>query len=47
MPELVEHRVETMLMQRIVGIALGYEDLVDHDELRLSMPTELSSELPK
>ena len=27
-------RVETMLMQRIFGIALGYEDLVDHDELR-------------
>ena len=33
MQELVEHRVETMLMQRICGIALGYEDLVDHDEL--------------
>ena len=33
-PELVEHGVETLLMQRIVGIALGYEDLVDHDELR-------------
>jgi Transposase DDE domain group 1 len=33
-PELVEHTVETMLMQRIGGIALGYEDLVDHDELR-------------
>ena len=33
-PELVEHRVETMLMQRICGIALGYEDLLDHDELR-------------
>jgi hypothetical protein len=33
-PELVEHQVETMLMQRICGIALGYEDLVDHDELR-------------
>jgi hypothetical protein len=33
-PELVEHGVETMLMQRICGIALGYEDLVDHDELR-------------
>jgi hypothetical protein len=32
--ELVEHGVETMLMQRICGIALGYEDLVDHDELR-------------
>jgi hypothetical protein len=33
-PELLEHEVETMLMQRICGIALGYEDLVDHDELR-------------
>ncbi|MDX1425573.1 MAG: IS1380 family transposase [Kiloniellales bacterium] len=33
-PELVEHTVATMLMQRICGIALGYEDLVDHDELR-------------
>jgi hypothetical protein len=32
--ELVEHTVETMLMQRICGIALGYADLVDHDELR-------------
>jgi DDE family transposase len=33
-PELVEHTVETMLMPRICGIALGYEDLVDHDQLR-------------
>jgi len=32
--ELVEHRVETMVMQRVVGIALGYEDLSDHDQLR-------------
>ena len=32
--ELVEHQVETMVMQRVVGIALGYEDLNDHDELR-------------
>jgi Transposase DDE domain group 1 len=32
--ELVEHRVDTMVMQRVVGIALGYEDLTDHDELR-------------
>ena len=32
--ELVEHAVETLLMQRICGIALGYEDLVDHDQLR-------------
>ena len=32
--ELVEHSVSTMVMQRVVGIALGYEDLNDHDELR-------------
>ncbi len=32
--ELVEHQVETMVMQRVVGIALGYEDLNDHDHLR-------------
>src|ERR1700733_15861189 len=31
---LVEHQVETMVMQRVVGIALGYEELNDHDELR-------------
>ena len=30
----VEHSVETLLAQRIHGIALGYEDLNDHDELR-------------
>lgn len=32
--DLVEHDVETLVMQRVVGIALGYEDLIDHDELR-------------
>jgi hypothetical protein len=32
--ELVEHQVETLVMQRVVGIALGYEDLNDHDDLR-------------
>jgi hypothetical protein len=32
--ELVEHEVGTMVLQRVVGIALGYEDLNDHDELR-------------
>ena len=30
----IEHRVETLIAQRIHGIALGYEDLNDHDELR-------------
>ena len=34
MPGLVEHSVRTMVMQRVFGIALGYEDLIDHDELR-------------
>lgn len=32
--ELVEHSLSTLVMQRVVGIALGYEDLNDHDELR-------------
>jgi Transposase DDE domain group 1 len=31
---LVEHQVETLVMQRVIAIALGYEDLNDHDELR-------------
>ena len=33
-PELVEHQVEILVMQRVMGIALGYEDLNDHDQLR-------------
>lgn len=33
-PELIEHTVQTLVMQRIVAIALGYEDLNDHDRLR-------------
>ncbi|MBV8108932.1 MAG: IS1380 family transposase [Hyphomicrobiales bacterium] len=31
---LIEHEVSTLVLQRVVGIALGYEDLNDHDELR-------------
>ena len=31
---LIEHEVVTLLTQRVFGIALGYEDLNDHDELR-------------
>jgi len=30
----VEHPVEEMLAQRIYGLALGYEDLNDHEQLR-------------
>ena len=33
-PDKVIHDVRTMLAQRISGIALGYEDLNDHDTLR-------------
>jgi hypothetical protein len=33
-PELIEHQVRTLVGQRVMGIALGYEDVIDHDELR-------------
>ncbi len=32
--ELIEHEIVTLVGQRVFGIALGYEDLNDHDELR-------------
>jgi len=34
-PERVEHSVVEMLSQRIYGLALGYEDLNDHEDLRV------------
>ena len=33
-PWLTQHGVEQMLAQRVYGLALGYEDLNDHDQLR-------------
>jgi hypothetical protein len=33
-PGLVEHTVQELVAQRIYGLALGYEDLNDHDQLR-------------
>lgn len=30
---LIEHRVEELVAQRLYGLALGYEDLNDHDDL--------------
>jgi hypothetical protein len=33
--DLVEHTLPDLLAQRILGLALGYEDLNDHDSLRL------------
>jgi len=32
--ELIEHEVRTLVGQRVYGIALGYEDVDDHDQLR-------------
>lgn len=32
--DLIEHSVKMLVGQRVLGVALGYEDLVDHDELR-------------
>ena len=34
-PLLIEHTLEQMLRQRVYGLALGYEDLNDHEQLRL------------
>src|SRR5512136_603652 len=31
---LIEHEVKTLIGQRVFGLALGYEDLNDHDDLR-------------
>ena len=33
-PDLIEHSVETLLRKRVMGLAMGYEDLNDHDVLR-------------
>ena len=32
--KLIEHTVEHLVAQRVYGLALGYEDLNDHDQLR-------------
>jgi hypothetical protein len=33
-PDLIEHTVRTLVGQRVFGLALGYEDLNDHEQLR-------------
>jgi hypothetical protein len=33
-PELIEHKAGELVSQRIIGLALGYADLNDHDRLR-------------
>ena len=32
-PQRIEHTVESLVKQRVMGLCLGYEDLNDHDEL--------------
>ena len=33
-PDRIEHGLTTLVGQRVLALALGYEDLVDHDTLR-------------
>lgn len=33
-PDLIEHTIEQLIAQRVYALALGYEDLNDHDQLR-------------
>jgi DDE family transposase len=33
-PDLIEHPLKDLIAQRVYGLALGYEDLNDHDDLR-------------
>ena len=33
-PDLIEHSVPELIAQRVYALALGYEDLNDHDDLR-------------
>jgi hypothetical protein len=33
-PKLIEHTIQEMLSQRVYGLALGYEDINDHEQLR-------------
>jgi Transposase DDE domain group 1 len=42
--ERIEHTVESLIRQRVYGIALGYEDLNDHDSLRHDVVMGLLSE---
>jgi len=34
-PRFIEHTVKELVAQRVYGLALGYEDLNDHDQLRV------------
>ena len=46
-PELIEHSLETLVGQRLFGLALGYEDLNDHDHLRHDLGAAIGRRRPK
>jgi Transposase DDE domain group 1 len=43
-PDRITHPLETLLQQRIYGLALGYEDLNDHDALRHDLLWQTAAE---
>jgi hypothetical protein len=43
-PDRITHSLETLLQQRIYGLALGYEDLNDHDALRHDLLWQTAAE---
>jgi DDE family transposase len=43
-PDRIEHSLESMLRQRIYGLALGYEDLNDQDSLRKDLLWQAAAE---
>lgn len=45
-PALVRHGLREMLAQRVLGLALGYEDLNDHEELRRDRLLQLAAGKP-
>lgn len=45
-PGFIEYQVEYLVRQRIMGLALGYEDLNDHDALRLAVCREAGRTVP-
>ena len=42
----IEHSLESLIKQRVMGLALGYEDLNDHDALRHDPLLALLSDQP-
>ena len=43
-PDRITHSLETLLQQRIYGLALGYEDLNDHNALRHDLVWQTAAE---